>query len=255
MECYKEFARIYDELINSDINYSAFGKFILETCERYFVNKENYLDLACGTGNLTVKIFNFFKQSFGVDMSLEMLTEAEKKVRNNSCKPKFICQDICKLDLNRNFDLITCCLDSINYITEKDNLKQLFLKVKKHLKADGLFIFDINSYYKIKNILGNNIFTYDSEDVFYVWENRFEDEIVDMYLNFFIKEGDTYHRVDEEHSERAYSIDFIRALLKEVGLDCLEILDSYQQKEVSAETERITFIVRQSNKLTRGSVL
>lgn len=244
MECYKEFARIYDELINSDIDYLAFGNFILETCERYFVNKENYLDLACGTGNLTVNIFNFFKLSFGVDMSMEMLTQAEKKVRNNSCKPKFICQDICKLDINNSFDLITCCLDSINYITEKDSLKELFFKVKEHLKPGGLFIFDINSYYKIKNILGNNTFTYDSEEVFYVWENRFEDEIVDMYLNFFIKEGEAYHRVEEEHSERAYSTDFIVQLLEAIGLECIELLDSYEQRQVSVETERITFVVR-----------
>lgn len=247
MECYKEFARIYDELINSDINYSAFGDFILETCERYSVNKENYLDLACGTGNLTVNIFSSFKLTFGVDMSMEMLTEAEKKVRNNSCRPKFICQDICKLDINNNFDLITCCLDSINYITDKESLKELFFRVKSHLKPGGLFIFDINSYYKIKNILGNNTFTYDSKEVFYVWENSFEDEIVDMYLNFFIKEGETYHRVDEEHSERAYSTEFIIGLLEETGLQCLELLDSYQHKEVSANTERITFVVKLVN--------
>ena len=244
MECYKEFARIYDELINNDINYLNFGKFILETCEKYCVNKENYLDLACGTGNLTVNLFDSFKLSFGVDMSMEMLTEAEKKVRNNSCKPKFICQDICKLDINNSFDLITCCLDSINYITEKESLKELFLKVRQHLKPGGLFIFDINSYYKIKNILGNNIFTYDTEEVFYVWENRFEDEIVDMYLSFFIKEGETYHRVDEEHSERAYSTEFIIDQLEEAGLECIELLDNYKQKEITDETERIVLVVR-----------
>ena len=244
MDCYKEFALIYDELINSDIDYSAFGSFILETCERYFVKKDNYLDLACGTGNLTINIFNSFVLSFGVDMSMEMLTEAEKKVRNNSCKPKFICQDICELDINNDFDLITCCLDSVNYITDKESLKELFFKVKSHLKPDGLFIFDINSYYKIKNILGNNTFTYDSEDVFYVWENSFEEEIVDMYLSFFIKEGETYHRVDEQHSERAYPTEVIVELLEETGLQCLEMLDCYRDIEVSANTERVTFVVK-----------
>jgi len=244
MECYKEFASIYDELINNDIDYSAFGNFILKTCEKYSINKNNYLDLACGTGNLTVNIFNSFKLTFGVDMSMEMLTEAEKKVRNNSCKPKFICQDICELDINNDFDLITCCLDSVNYITDKESLKELFFKVKSHLKPDGLFIFDINSYYKIKNILGNNTFTFDSEDVFYVWENSFEEEIVDMYLSFFIKEGETYHRVDEQHSERAYPTEVIVELLEETGLQCLEMLDCYRDMEVSANTERVTFVVK-----------
>jgi SAM-dependent methyltransferase len=245
MERYKEFAGIYDELINCDINYSGFGEFILKVCEKYCINKGAYLDLACGTGNLTETLYSSFKRSFGVDMSIEMLTEAERKMRNSSCKPKFICQDICKLNINNKFDLITCCLDSINYITEEEALKALFKSVKEHLTSNGIFVFDINSYHKIKNVLGNNIFTYDSDEVFYVWENSFEDEIVDMYLNFFIKEGEKYNRVYEEHSERAYSTDFIIKLLNESGLQCLELLDCYRDKPISLDTERITFIVRE----------
>ena len=243
MDCYKEFAYIYDELINVDIDYSSFGEFILKICDKNSVHRENYLDLACGTGNLTETIYKNFKHSFGVDMSSEMLTEAERKMRNNPSKPKFICQDICELNINKEFELITCCLDSINYITEESSLEALFISVKKHLSSAGIFVFDINSYHKIKNILGNNTFTYDDADVFYVWENKFEDEIVDMFLTFFIKKGESYYRIDEEHSERAYESEFIIELLKQCGLEIIDILDC-QDKPISEETERITFVAK-----------
>lgn len=244
MDCYKEFAHIYDQLINSDIDYKSFAEFILLTCKKYNISNSSYLDLACGTGNLTEIISKHFKYNFAVDISDEMLTEAESKMRCFSNRPKFICQDICELNLNRKFDLITCCLDAINYITDEEDLKDLFVKVSKHLNPQGIFIFDINSYYKIKEILGNNIFTYDSDEFFYVWENRFEDEIVDMFLTFFVKEGEMYHRIDEEHSERAYKTDFIIKVVNECGFEVLDIIDCYQNKTVTQNTERVTFVVK-----------
>jgi SAM-dependent methyltransferase len=244
MECYKEFAYIYDELINSDIDYKAWGKFIIDICDKYNLLKENYLDLACGTGNLTQAIFKSFKYSFGVDMSFDMLAEAERKMRSNLTKPQFICQDICNLNINKKFDLITCGLDSINYIVDEIQLKKLFLKVKDHLKEESLFIFDINSYFKLKEIIGDNTFTFDSEDVFYVWENTFEDDCANMYLTFFIKQEDEYHRVDEEHKERAYKTEYIMKLLFECGMECVEVFDSYKAQRISEKTERITFVVK-----------
>ncbi|MGM8317420.1 class I SAM-dependent DNA methyltransferase, partial (plasmid) [Clostridium perfringens] len=85
--------------------------------------------------------------------------------------------------------------------------------VYNHLKEDGLFVFDINSYYKISEVLGNNVYTYDSEELFYAWENIFEDEIVEMNLNFFVKDGEKYERFTEVHEERAYKESEIEYIL------------------------------------------
>ena len=95
MECYKEFAYIYDELINSDINYKAWAQFIIDNCDKQNLQKEDYLDLACGTGNLTQVIYKLFKHSFGVDLSSDMLTMAQSKMGSGVAVPQFICQDIC----------------------------------------------------------------------------------------------------------------------------------------------------------------
>ncbi len=243
MDCYKEFAHIYDELINSDIDYKAWASKILCICKEYHIDRSDYLDLACGTGNLTIEIAREFKNIWAVDLSSDMLSEAEKKMRDALIKAKFICQDICELNLNSSFNLITCCLDSSNYILEEENLKKYLLGVYHFLKQDGLFIFDINSYYKLTNVLGNNIYNYDSDDVVYIWENYLENDIVDMNLTFFVKEGQVYKRFDEHHSERAYKEEYIEELLEEIGFKVVKKMDNYEDKVVNESTERICYVV------------
>lgn len=237
-------AKVYDELIYEDINYESIANYVLKVCEEFGIDKLNYLDLACGTGNVGVHIGKEFKDNYFVDLSSDMLIEADKKLRENKVKGKIICQDMCELSLNRTFNLITCVLDSTNYILNKKDLKKYFLGVYNHLKQGGVFIFDINSYYKISEILGNNIFTYNSEDVFYVWENIFEDEIVEMDLNFFVKQGNAYERFNEIHEERAYRENEIEEILKEIGFNILDKYDGYTKNPLNNESERILYILK-----------
>ena len=248
MDCYKEFAHIYDELINSDIDYKIWASKILCICSEYDINMDSYLDLACGTGNLTIEIASEFKHIWAVDLSSDMLSEAEKKMRDALIKAKFVCQDICQLNLNSTFNLITCCLDSSNYILEEENFEKYLLGVYDLLKDDGLFIFDINSYYKLTNVLGNNIYNYDSDDVVYIWENYLEDDIVDMNLTFFAKEGQVYRRFDEHHSERAYKEEYVESILEEIGLEIIKKMDNYEEKAVSESTERICYVLKKKLK-------
>ncbi|MGH4118577.1 class I SAM-dependent DNA methyltransferase [Clostridium sp.] len=244
MDCYREFAHIYDKLINSDIDYKSWALNIMSICSEHNIEYDSYLDLACGTGNLTVEIASEFKNIWAVDLSSDMLSEAEQKMREIGIKAKFICQDICLLNLNNTFNLITCCLDSSNYILEEENFKKYLLGVYDLLKDDGLFIFDINSYYKLTSVLGNNTYNYDSDDVVYMWENYLENDIVDMNLIFFVKEGQVYRRFDEHHAERAYSEEYIENVLKEIGFKVLKKLDNYEEKVVERDTERICYVLK-----------
>lgn len=244
MDCYKDFAHIYDELIQGDVDYKAWGNVILGICKDNNINFEDYLDLACGTGNITKEIGTSFKHTWGVDLSEDMLMESDMKLRAANIKGKLVNQDICNLELNRKFDLITCCLDSTNYILEETGIEKYLVGVKKHLKKDGIFIFDINSYYKLSYVLGNNIFTYDDGDVVYIWENNFENEIVDMFLTFFVKDGEKYERFDEEHSERAYTEVQIEKLLLKCGYSIVKKLNNYHDLKIEENSERIVYIVK-----------
>ncbi|APC85185.1 class I SAM-dependent DNA methyltransferase [Clostridium botulinum] len=244
MECYREFAHIYDELINEDIDYEKWAKTITNICDDFNLCKIDYLDLACGTGNLTLQVSPYFKNMWAVDLSYDMLTEAENKFRENNIKGKLVCQNICDLKLNKTFNLITCCLDGINYILDKKSLNNLFENVYNHLKEDGLFIFDINSYYKLNNILGNNLFSYDDDEITYIWRNSTENNITNMDITFFIREDENnYIRFDEEHKERAYKEEEIEEIILNNGFKILKTLDNYENKKIQEKTERIVYIL------------
>lgn len=246
---YGEFAKIYDELIKEDIDYNLICDRIKELIKIYNINNEDYLDLACGTGNVSSILVNNFLNTYLVDMSEDMLEMACFKFMEQNTKAMIVHQDMTKLNLNHKFDLITCVLDSTNYILEDNKLLDYFKCVYNHLKDEGIFIFDINSFYKLTNILGNNIFTYNEEDVFYTWENTLKDNIVNMFLTFFVKdnESELYERFEEEHYERAYTEEEIESFLSKANLKILNKFDGYSNNKVSKESERILYVIGKDN--------
>ncbi len=241
---YEELSKIYDELIYEDINYEDMVSRIMSICEENNIAFEDYLDLGCGTGNVTILLAKFFKSIYAVDLSEDMLRAAFEKFKSNKLRGKIICQDMTELTLNHKFDLITCVLDSTNYVTEKEGLINYFSSVHNHLKDNGIFIFDINSYYKLSEVLGNNIYTYNSEDVFYTWENVFEEELVSMFLTFFVKKGELYERFEEEHLERAYKEEEIENILSKCDFKILNKFEGYTTENVQANSERIVYVVK-----------
>lgn len=242
---YKEFANIYDELIYEDIDYDEISEKIISLSNENNIEFEDYLDLACGTGNVGVRVGKYFKNMYAVDLSNDMLNIAFEKFKQNKIKAKVICQDMSELSLNHKFNLITSVLDSTNYITEEEDLFNYFKSVYDHLKDDGLFIFDINSHYKLSEIMGNNIYTYSSEDVFYTWENTFEDNILNMFLTFFVKnENNLYERFEEEHFEKAYQEKDIEDILNEIGFNILGKFCGYSDLKPDNNSERILYVLR-----------
>lgn len=239
---YEEFAKVYDELIYEDINYDKISKRLISIIKKYNNKSIDYLDLACGTGNVAVKMAKHFKTNYAVDLSEDMLRQAFEKFKKERIRCKIICQDMTELSLNHKFDVITSVLDSTNYLLENEDLEKCFQKVYNHLNDNGLFLFDINSYYKLTNILGNNIFTYNEEEIFYTWENTLEDNIVNMFLTFFIKTGDLYERFEEEQFERAYTEEEIENTLKKCGFKILEKYDGYNEALVQPKSERILYV-------------
>lgn len=240
---YEEFAKIYDELINEDIDYDIIVKRLKDVIKKHDVKCEDYLDLACGTGNVALKMAQDFETTYAVDLSEDMLAKAYDKFQEKGLHISVINQDMTELYLNHSFDVITCVLDSTNYLVEDGEL-ELYLKgVYNHLKDGGIFLFDINSYYKLSEILGNNTYTYNEEKVFYTWENDFEDDIVNMFLTFFVKKGKLYERFEEEHFERAYREEEIETILNKCGFNFLGKYNGYEDEPVKEESERILYVV------------
>lgn len=241
---YGEFAKIYDELINEDINYDEMINRVVEICRENNIEFDDYLDIACGTGNVTIRLAKYFKNIYAVDLSEDMLREAFDKFKSSRVKGKIICQDMTELSLNKQFDLITSVLDSTNYITDPKELEDYFNGIYEHLKENGIVVFDINSYYKLSEILGNNIYTYSEDEVFYTWENTYEDGLLSMFLTFFVKRGDLYERFEEEHFERAYKEKELESYLRKANLEVIAKFDGYTNNDVQANSERILYVAK-----------
>ncbi len=242
MDIYNKFAQVYDELMN-DFDYKEWFNYIEDIFKRYDKEPREILEMACGTGNLSYFFADRMYKLTAFDISDEMLSKAYKKL-NKYKNVKLLKQDMTDFKFNIRFDSVISICDSINYILTKEKLVETFKNVYKHLQDGGIFIFDINSFYKLEHILGNNIFLEDREDIFYTWENFYDKDIniCDFYLTFFLKEGENYKRFDENHREKAYTIGDIVESLEIAGFKTNHFYDCFTFNKPDDLSERINFV-------------
>lgn len=242
MNSYNEFASIYDELMN-DFDYEKWLDYIESIYKFYKIEPKEILEMACGTGNLTYQLAKRGYNLVSFDLSSEMLSKAYEKLSRFK-NVKLLNQDMINFNLNKKFDSVISICDSINYIIHEEDLYHTFKNVYNHLKDGGIFIFDINSFYKLKEIIGNNTFIEDRENVFYTWQNEFDsyNNICSFYLTFFIKDKENYYRFDEEHEEKAYKVEEISDLLDKVGFKKVDYFDCFTFNKAKPKSERINFI-------------
>ena len=161
MYSYEILSNFYDDFLLNEVDYEKYKEFILNEFKKTSLNFNNYLDLACGTGNLSLLISENFKKTTCIDISENMLSIAYNKFLDKRIPASFLNIDICDFSLNEEFSLVTCCLDSINYILDEGDLLDCFKCTYDSLEPGGVFIFDMNSKHKIKDELGNNVFIFD----------------------------------------------------------------------------------------------
>ena len=247
MDQYRDFAYIYDELMD-DVNYDKWVEYVEDIIKSEGAQVQNILELACGTGNMTIPLTKKGYDIAGIDISAEMLEVAMEKAEKEGVQLVLLQQDIAELDFDvPNLDCVLCACDGFNYITYDDDLENIFSTVYDHLKEDGIFIFDISSYYKLSKILGNNIYGENREDVAYMWQNYFdpEEDLVEMELAFFVKdENGKFDRFLETHQQRAYTEEDIKDKLKDAGFKGIKAYGDFKFEAPSKDSERIFFVGR-----------
>lgn len=243
---YGDFAYIYDSLMY-DFSYEKVYNFIENVYDKKNINVKNILEMACGTGTLTKMMAEkYFVHAF--DFSEEMLIVAQNKMVNNR-NATFLKADMRRMNMGRKFDSCLCVCDGLNYIIDDDDISKIFNNVFNHLEDGGVFIFDMNSDYKFKNmedIYIDDVFIDDEDrEIFYVWENVYDEEnSLNTYgVNFFIEEDeDIYRRVYEEHVERAYDTAFIKDALENAGFKEIEVFNGYSYNRNIETAERLVYI-------------
>ena len=243
---YSEFSSYYDRL-TFNVDYVKRADYICGLLADEGITGGDLIDLACGTGSMSVELAQRGFDIIGVDASEGMLCGAGQKFYDRRLTPPLlVCQRLEELDLYGTADCAVCSLDSVNHLCEPERVKAFFKRLAYFVAPGGVFIFDINTPYKHRYILGNNIFVYDMEDLYCVWQNSLREDgvTVDIDLDFFEGNGETYRRSSESFCERAYGIDEITGWLDDAGFDVLGIYDDLTREPVKEDTQRAVITAR-----------
>lgn len=243
---YEVFAQVYDALTRN-VDYPARAAYLDRLIRRYGNGGEIVLDLACGTGSLTAELDSLGYDMIGVDKSEAMLMQAQEKNLRLGKSILYLCQGMEELDLYGTVDAAVCMLDSVNHVTEEALLQRAFDRVALFLHPEGVFLFDVNTVYKGREILGDNAFLYDCDEVFCAWQNRWVESTLttQVTLDFFLPlEDGSYRREGEEFEERVYPHETLEAMLAKSGLRVEAVFGEDSFAPPGERDQRLIYVVK-----------
>lgn len=251
MSCpeYPQFSGIaphYDTLMQG-VPYQSWVRYLERLLSARRVSPRRVLDLACGTGTVAQMLAETGYEVVGVDLSEAMITQARLKAARRGLAIAYYVQDAVLLDLpEAPFDLCISLFDSLNYIVQPQRLAQAVQRVYAHLSPGGLFIFDINTEFALKN----NFFDQDnthSGALRYVWKSEYEPQtrLCRVHMRFFLRDRSGVNlEFHETHVQFAYREEEIREMLIGAGFEQIETLHAYTFKPVRPDTDRIFFLAQ-----------
>ncbi|MBR1890964.1 MAG: class I SAM-dependent methyltransferase [Clostridia bacterium] len=237
-EAYSALSDVYERLMDGEA-YKAWATRVVSVIDENSPGVLGY-DLACGSGYFTRALKKAGYDVIGVDSSAQMLTEAVRLCRQQSLNIEFLRQDMTCLKSFNKVDFLTVINDGVNYVAP-DKLKKGFAAFYKQLKVGGILFFDFSTPYKLKNIIGDNVFCEDYDDLSYIWFNKFLGDSVQMDLSVFKKQGEFYVKKEETHLQYVHSLDFIVGSLKAVGFKSVTA-NAFMGGAIQKDTQRIEIL-------------
>ena len=187
----------------------------------------------------------------GIDNSEEMLAEAMEKRAESGHDILYLLQDMQDFELYGTVRAVISVCDSMNYLTDEEDLEYVFALVNNYLDPGGLFIFDMNTVHKYRDVIGDTTIAEDREDGSFIWENSYDVEnglnVYELAL-FLPREDGLYEKCEEEHVQRAYPLDVIKGMIEKAGMELVAVYDAYTRNPGDENSERLTFIVREHGK-------
>lgn len=255
MESYTGFAQVYDKFMDN-IDYDGWCEYLEMLLKEYGIDEKTgnsygnniVLDMGCGTGSVTSRLSKMGYDMIGIDYSQEMLNIALEKRKEDNIL--YLCQDMREFELYGTVAAVISICDSINYITEYEDLVDVFRLVNNYLDPRGIFIFDLKTIQLYKSI-GESVIAEDREDCSFIWDNYFDetDSINEYQLSIFVRgEDGRYDKFTEEHYQRAYLIEEIKQALDEAGLKFVTAYNAFTKDEATEDNERIYVIAQEVQK-------
>lgn len=246
MAGYGDFSYYYD-LLTENVNYEQRCDYICNLLAENGIGKGILLDLACGTGSLSVLLSQRGFDVIGTDASEDMLTKAQEKKYEAAPDAIFLCQKMEELDLFGTINAAVCTLDSINHLTDIKKVEEVFRRVSLFMEDGGIFIFDVNTPYKHRKILADSTFVYDLDEVYCVWQNSTDGNLlttVSLDIFEYDEESDSYIRYGEEFSEKGYDLDLLKGLAEKYRFETLGIYEELTKEAVKDDTQRAVFVLK-----------
>ena len=251
---YRAIAGVYDRL-NAEIDYEGWADFVESCFARYLIKKPTLLlDLACGTGSMTLALAERGYDMIGVDGSMDMLSVAyERKAERGADGVLLLCQDMRYFELYGTVGAVTCCLDSINYLLTPQDVKRCFGCVHNYLDPDGIFLFDVNTPYKFRHIYGDQAYILEDLDengegrAFCGWQNFYDEStrLCTFDLSLFERcEDGRYERTDERQTERCYEREELCRYLEQTGFEVIGCFGGWDFSAPLQNCERYYFVAR-----------
>jgi ubiquinone/menaquinone biosynthesis C-methylase UbiE len=251
VEAYTSFAAVYDTFMDN-IPYEEWEKYLKSLLYEYGVREGLVLELGCGTGNMTEILAQSGYDMIGVDNAEEMLEIAIEKRMKSGLDILYLQQDMREFELYGTVKAIVSVCDSVNYILEEEELEEVFRLVNNYLDPGGVFIFDFNTVYKYREILGDQTIAENREECSFIWDNYYyEEERINEYeLSLFIREGDSelYRKYQETHFQKAYDLETMKRLITQSGLEYITAYDAFTKEAPTRVSERIYVIARERGK-------
>lgn len=247
---YSSFAAVYDTFMDN-VPYDEWGDYLYGLLKEYGICDGLVLDLGCGTGTMTEYLAGRGYDMIGVDNSEDMLEIAMEKRVESGHDILYLEQDMREFELYGTVRAIVSICDSLNYITEPEELRQVFHWADNYLDPDGVFIFDFNTEYKYREILGDQTIAESREECSFIWDNYYyEEERINEYeLSLFIRDeelskggSEIYRRYQETHYQRSYTLEEMKELLSAAGMRFLAAYDAFTREAPSETSERIYII-------------
>ena len=249
---YHFFARVYDRMMDN-IPYEDWEQYILQLFCKYNIKPFSKItELGCGTGVMTELLAEEGFHVTGIDLSEDMLKEAEAKRRSYIVEGEgkrdivYLNRDMRDFSLPEKQAAVISICDSMNYLLSPDDLCRTMKAVKNNLDDDGVFIFDLKTEYFFQTELDGMTFRDDLGDFSYIWKNRYDgDNRIHKYgLIFRIREEQGFRYEKEVHRQRTFAAEEIKDAALKAGFRKAVAYDAFTFDKPKKNSERIYIICK-----------